>query len=82
VEEGRITSAALAFGGLAPLPWRDARVEAALIGNAPGMEVFAAAAEALLADARGFGANDFNIPLARSTLIACLRELTRCCGAS
>ena len=76
VEEGRIASAALAFGGLAPLPWRDARVETALIGNAPGTEVFEAAADALLANARGFGANDFKIPLARRTLIASLRELT------
>jgi len=76
VEEGRIASAALAFGGLAPLPWRDARVETALIGKAPGMEAFEAAATALLADAKGFGANDFKIPLARRTLIASLRELT------
>jgi xanthine dehydrogenase YagS FAD-binding subunit len=82
VEEGRIASAALAFGGLAPLPWRDARVEAALIGKAPGMEVFEAAAEALLADARGFGANDFKMLLARRTLIACLRELTSSGGAA
>ena len=82
VEAGRIASAALAFGGLAPLPWRDARVEAALIGHAPDSEVFEAAAEALLADARGFGANDFKIPLARRTLIASLRELTSSGGAA
>jgi xanthine dehydrogenase YagS FAD-binding subunit len=76
MENGRIASAALAFGGLAPLPWRDARVEHALIGKEPSTEVFEAAADALLADAEGFGANDFKIPLVRRTLIACLRELT------
>ncbi len=76
VAEGTITSAALAFGGLAPLPWREPRVEAALIGKPPSDEVFAAAADALLADAKGFGANDFKIPLTRRTLIASLRELT------
>jgi xanthine dehydrogenase YagS FAD-binding subunit len=76
MENGRIASAALAFGGLAPLPWRDARVEHALIGKEPSTEVFEAAAVALLADAEGFGANDFKIPLVRRTLIACLRELT------
>jgi len=76
VEDGRIASAALAFGGLGPMPWRDPAVEAALAGQAPSTTVFEAAADALLADARGYGSNDFKIPLARRTLIACLRDLT------
>lgn len=76
VENGRITSAALAFGGLAPMPWRDLAVEAVLVGKAPSTAVFEAAADALLADARGFGSNDFKIPLTRRVLIACLRDLT------
>ncbi|TKD53230.1 FAD binding domain-containing protein [Sphingomonas baiyangensis] len=76
VEDGRIASAALAFGGLAHKPWRDPAVEAALVGHTPGDAAFAVAADALLADARGFGSNDFKIPLARRTLIATLRELT------
>jgi len=76
VEDGEITTAALAFGGLAPMPWRDPAVEAALIGQAPTAAVFAAAADALLKDARGFGSNDFKIPLMRRTLIATLRDLT------
>ena len=79
VEDGKIASAALAFGGLGPMPWHDAAVEAALIGQAPSDAVFAAAAEALLADAKGYGSNDFKIPLTRRVLIASLRELT---GAS
>ena len=74
--DGKIATAALAFGGLGPMPWRNAEVEAALIGNAPGTAVFESAADALLADARGFGSNDFKIPLARRTLIAALRDLT------
>jgi len=76
VEDGRIASAALAFGGLGPMPWRDPAVEAALIGQAPSTAAFEAAADALLADARGYGSNDFKIPLTRRTLIACLRDLT------
>jgi len=76
VEDGKIASASLAFGGLGPMPWRDAAVEAALVGKAPGDAAFAAAADALLADAQGYGENDFKIPLARRTLIAVLRELT------
>jgi len=76
VENGKITSAALAFGGLAPMPWRDARVEEMLTGKEPSTELFQSAADTLLAEAKGFGHNDFKIPLARRTLIACLRELT------
>ena len=76
VADGRIASASLAFGGLGPMPWRDAGVEAALVGKAPDDIAFGAAADALLANARGYGSNDFKIPLARRTLIASLRELT------
>ena len=80
VEHGTITAAALAFGGVAPMPWRDARVEAALVGRPATDATFAAAADALLADAHGHGTNDFKIPLARRVLIACLRDLTEEAG--
>jgi xanthine dehydrogenase YagS FAD-binding subunit len=76
VEDGKIANASLAFGGLGPMPWKDAAVEAALIGRAPSDEAFMAAADALLAHAKGYGTNDFKIPLARRTLIATLRDLT------
>jgi xanthine dehydrogenase YagS FAD-binding subunit len=76
VEGGKIASAALAFGGLAPMPWRNPAVEAALVGKAPSTATFEAAADALLAGAKGFGSNDFKIPLTRRVLIACLRDLT------
>ncbi len=76
VADGRIAHAALAFGGLAHLPWRSAEAEAALVGHAPSTEAFAAAADALLAGAKGYGDNDFKIPLVRRTLIATLKDLT------
>ncbi len=76
VEDGKIVSASLAFGGLGPMPWRDPAVEAALVGQAPGDAAFNAAADALLKDAEGFGSNDFKIPLARRTLVAVLRAVT------
>jgi xanthine dehydrogenase YagS FAD-binding subunit len=76
VVDGRIATAALAFGGLAPKPWRNAEVEQALIGNAPSDDLFGKAADILLADAKGYGANDFKIPLARRTLKAVLRQAT------
>ncbi|WP_294277701.1 xanthine dehydrogenase family protein subunit M [uncultured Sphingomonas sp.] len=77
VEDGKIASARLAFGGLGPMPWRDEAAEAALVGQTPTDAAFHAAADALLADARGYGSNDFKIPLTRRTLIATLRELTQ-----
>lgn len=76
MEGNRVKTAALAFGGLGPMPWRNPAVEAAIVGKPATTENFAAAADALLADARGYGSNDFKIPLARRTLIASLRELT------
>ena len=77
VNEGRITRANLAFGGLAPKPWRNAEVEDLLTGEAPSDALFNKAADLLLAEAQGFGANDFKIPLARRTLVSVLRELTQ-----
>ncbi len=74
--DGKIARAALAFGGLAHLPWRNAELEAQLVGQAPDDALFDAAAATLLDGAKGHGSNDFKIPLARRVLIASLRELT------
>ena len=76
VEDGKIAEATLAFGGLAHLPWRDERVEEALVGEAPSDELFGKAADILLKDAKGYGSNDFKIPLTRRTLKAVLRDAT------
>ncbi|MFW8595167.1 FAD binding domain-containing protein [Cribrihabitans neustonicus] len=76
MEGGRISSIALAFGGIAPKPWRNPQVEHLLTGEAPSDDLFHKAADTLLSGARGFGANDFKIPLTRRTLIAVLRGLT------
>ena len=76
VEGGRIAQAALALGGVAHKPWRSAAAEAALVGQAPSPAVFAAAADALLAGAKGHGDNDFKIPLARRLIVSTLQELT------
>ena len=72
--DGRFDHVALAFGGLAPKPWRDEAVEDVLRGQAPGDALFERAADVLLADARGHGHNDFKIPLARRLLTSVLRE--------
>jgi xanthine dehydrogenase YagS FAD-binding subunit len=74
---GRIRSARLAFGGLAHKPWRVTGAEAKLAGQSPGDAAFAAAADTAFADARGYGGNDFKIPLAHRTLRTVLAETTR-----
>ncbi|MEB3416923.1 xanthine dehydrogenase family protein subunit M [Alteriqipengyuania sp. WL0013] len=74
--DGKFTRADLAFGGLAHKPWHDPRVEEALIGQPPSDALFDKAADILLSDARGFGENDFKIPLARRTLHAVLAQAT------
>jgi xanthine dehydrogenase YagS FAD-binding subunit len=75
--DGRIRSARLAFGGLAPKPWRAPAAEERLAGAAPDAATFDAAATAALDGARGHGGNDFKIPLARRTLHAALAQATR-----
>jgi xanthine dehydrogenase YagS FAD-binding subunit len=74
---GRIRSARLAFGGLAPKPWRVAAAEQSLTNAVAGGRTFDAAADAVLDGARGYGSNDFKIPLTRRTLHAVLGEITR-----
>ncbi|MEM7567120.1 MAG: xanthine dehydrogenase family protein subunit M [Pseudomonadota bacterium] len=78
---GVIDHVALAFGALAPKPWRSHAVEMLLKGEAPSDALFERAADTLLADAEGHGHNDFKIPLARRTLVAVLREATQTTGA-
>ncbi len=77
MDGGKIAEARLAFGGLAHMPWRDAAVEAALVGQAPSLSLFDKAADILLAEAKGQGENDFKIPLARRTLKAVLADATK-----
>jgi xanthine dehydrogenase YagS FAD-binding subunit len=76
LEEGRFTRADLAFGGLAHKPWHDPRIAELLMGSEPSLALFDKAADLLLEDARGYGENDFKIPLARRTLAAVLCEAT------
>ena len=75
--QGRIRSARLAFGGLAHRPWRTAAAEQRLINAPANTATFNAAADAVLDGARGFGGNDFKIPLTRRTLHSVLAETTR-----
>jgi xanthine dehydrogenase YagS FAD-binding subunit len=60
----------IALGGVAYKPWRASKAEAALRSGASP----AGAAEAELADAKGYGGNDFKIPLARRIIVSTLEQ--------
>ena len=74
LREGRFDTVNLAFGGVAHRPWRNARVETLLTGEAPSAALFDAAATLLLESAQGRGHNDFKIPLLRRVFKAVLQE--------
>src|SRR5580704_15705720 len=74
---GRIRSARLAFGGLAHKPWRIEQAEQKLANAAADTTTFDRAAAEVLEGARGYGGNDFKIPLTRRTLHSVLAETTR-----
>jgi xanthine dehydrogenase YagS FAD-binding subunit len=71
-----IRDARIAFGGIAHAPWRAARAEEALKGEAASVEAFENAADAELAEARPLRDNGFKVPLARNLLLQTLTELS------
>ncbi|MDT7649344.1 MAG: xanthine dehydrogenase YagS FAD-binding subunit [Pseudonocardiales bacterium] len=73
-DRGTISSARVAFGGVAHKPWRSVEAEAALTGHPAAMATYRAAAEAAMRDAVGRGHNDFKIELARRTLCRTLAQ--------
>jgi xanthine dehydrogenase YagS FAD-binding subunit len=74
---GKIRSARVALGGIAPKPWRVPAAEDALVGATPGEPAFREAGRQLVAGARGHGDNDFKIGLAQRTVAAVLSAATR-----
>jgi xanthine dehydrogenase YagS FAD-binding subunit len=74
VEGGAITSARVAFGGVAHKPWRSPETEAALTGRPATMATYRVAAEAAMKGAVGRGHNNFKIDLARRTLCRTLAD--------
>ncbi len=76
VAGGEVQEVHLAFGGVAPAPWRATRAEAALRGAPATEDEFRRAADAELADAQPLRDNAFKVPLLRSVLTRTLLDLT------
>ena len=74
-EDGAVTDARIAFGGLAHGPRRAHAAEAALRGAPADEAAFRAAAEAELAGAPASPGTAFKPPMAAGALVAALREL-------
>jgi xanthine dehydrogenase YagS FAD-binding subunit len=75
VNGGMITTARVAIGGVAPVPWRSHEAEAALVGKPAAPATFAAAARAATTNMRGFGKNDFKITLTQRTVARALQTV-------
>ena len=73
---GAIKVARIALGGVAHKPWRATEAEEMLVGKMPGEAIFRVAADASLAQAKGYRHNTFKIELARRTIVRTLSTLT------
>ena len=72
LDGGQIRSARIALGGVAHKPWRALKAERQLAGKKPDPEVFRSAAEAELADAKGYKYNSFKIEMAKRAIVRTL----------
>ena len=74
IDGDTIADARIALGGVAHKPWRDRDAEALLLGRPASREAFQTAADHILADAKGRGANDFKVELAHRAIMRALRQ--------
>lgn len=75
IRDGLVHDVRLAYGAVAPRPWRARTAEAVLLGAPATAETFAAAAEAELAPARPLPHNGYKVTLMRNLTVAVLSEL-------
>jgi len=69
LDNGIISAARIALGGVSHKPWRVPAAEQFLIGKEPTREAFAGAADIILAGAVGYGFNTFKIELAKRAIV-------------
>lgn len=75
VSGGMVSGIRLGLGAVAPVPWRAAAAEAALLGQAATAEAFEAAIDAELEAAIALRDNAFKVPLVRRLAVGVLGEL-------
>ncbi len=74
VEDGLVHECRIALGGVAHVPWRAQRAEATLRGQGATSNLFAAAADAELAQATPLRDNAYKVTLARNLIVQTLTE--------
>ena len=75
IENGLITKAVVALGGVAHKPWRNATLEQQLlVGKPANRDTYHTFQLALLAGAQGYGENDFKLKLAPVTVVRALEQ--------
>jgi xanthine dehydrogenase YagS FAD-binding subunit len=77
IEGGKVSSARVLMGHVAPIPWRSEEAEQALMGKAITEEVAQAAAEAAVSKATSLGRNRYKIQLARVAVKRAILEAGR-----
>jgi xanthine dehydrogenase YagS FAD-binding subunit len=77
LEGGVIRDARLVLGGVAPVPWRSTKAEAALVGKKPDEAAGLAAAELALEGAEALEHNGYKIPLAKALVVRAVQSLAQ-----
>jgi CO/xanthine dehydrogenase FAD-binding subunit len=77
IEDGVMTEARVALGGVGTIPWRAGAAEEVLIGAAPDTAVFRAAAEAAIVDPFTVPGTAFKVELAKRTIVRTLETVAR-----
>jgi CO/xanthine dehydrogenase FAD-binding subunit len=76
IDDGVITQARLALGGVGTMPWRIRDAEAVLVGARPDGTAFGAAAKAAITDPFTVPGTAFKVPLAERAIVRMLEDLT------
>ncbi|MEW2511152.1 xanthine dehydrogenase family protein subunit M [Streptomyces sp. NPDC046870] len=76
-DDGRIAQARIAWGGVAPRPWRASIAEAELLGHKPSPQLFERAMRAELQHATPLPHNAFKVDLVADVTAALLEDLIR-----
>lgn len=74
---GTITEARIALGGVAHKPWRKPEAEEQLVGQSASKEVFQLVADSIIDGAKGYGHNTFKVELARRAIVRALMQASK-----
>ncbi|GAB3979536.1 xanthine dehydrogenase family protein subunit M [Spirosoma terrae] len=75
--DGTITEARIALGGVAHKPWRRPESEEQLVGQSASKEVFQLVADSIIDGAKGYGHNTFKVELARRAIVRALMQASK-----